>query len=199
MRRIFRTAAALAMALCVLLGLGATQAVASPVWTVSGGGALSATATPLPVQLLNASGFVVFSCTSSAVTGNAPNGTALPGTSLITFSGFPFSGCTAAPGVASTLTIGTLPLTLTATAYSSATGITTGVVPGFVLILQNTVCTARFSGALNATYDNSTHNLTLQNKLPASGVTGCLGLINNGDILNYTITYHLTTLHITSP
>jgi len=198
MRRIPHAAAVLALALCAVLGLSTGPAVAAVTWSVSGGGAFSAPSTTSLV-LINAGGTPVAQCASSTATGSAPNGAGLSGSSLIGFTGFSFTGCTTSLGTTFTTSVGTLPLAFAGVSYSAASGTTAGVVHGFVLVVQSTLCAARFSGTLTGTYNNTSHNLALSGSLTASQVTGCLGLVSNGDLLSYTITYHFATLHITSP
>jgi len=61
------------------------------------------------------------------------------------------------------------------------------------------LCSFTVTGAADGVYHNATQTLTLApasksgHKLTTSNVTGCLSLINNGDVVTFKTTYKITT------
>ena len=61
---------------------------------------------------------------------------------------------------------------------------------------DGTSCVFDITGSVNATYDASTQQLRINpdTTLATSNVTGCLGLINEGDAAQYSATYAINTV-----
>jgi hypothetical protein len=207
MRQISKATAVAATALAAVVGFGTTQASAAGTWTVSGGGSFTAKATT--PTLKDTTTGATLSCTSSSAAGSAPNGTGLSGTPIATISSVSWVSCTGPLGISFSVTAKNLPWSLNATSYNASTGTTTGSLTGVEASISGTLCSASFAGTsatspatLTGTYVNSTHTLTISGgNLHAWGVSGCLGLINNGDAASYSAAYVVTpsTLKITSP
>ncbi|QMU71056.1 hypothetical protein [Streptacidiphilus sp. P02-A3a] len=206
MRQISKATAVAAAAFAAVVGFGTTQASAATTWTVSGGTSFKATATS--PTLKDTSTSATLNCTSSAAAGTAVNGSGLSGTGLASITSVSWVSCTGPLGITFTVTPKNLPWSLNATSYNSSTGTTTGTLSGVEASISGTLCSASFAGTsattpatLNATYVNSTHTLSISGgNLHAWGVSGCLGLINNGDAATYTAAYVVTpALTITSP
>jgi hypothetical protein len=88
----------------------------------------------------------------------------------------------------------------------TASGVTRVSVSAVSLVLSSSPCTLTVSGAADGTYSNSTKKLDLQprtgsgHSLKASHVSGCGGVVNNGDTITLAGVFTLSTpkgsLHI---
>jgi hypothetical protein len=70
-----------------------------------------------------------------------------------------------------------------------------GTITGVNATINGPGCTASFSGSVRGYYDNTNGNLVLDPSVPvsstltASGVSGCLGIIQNGDVGEFSGTF----------
>ena len=201
------TAAALA------IGFGATQAFAATTLTVKVTGSSSTgtiTASSSKTVLTDPRSGVSVTCTSSKTTATVKNGTHT-GTSPVqigTVTKLSFSSCTSVTG-AVTVTVMALPYKLQIDS-KTVSGKTDGIVSGVSTHVSTTGCSFNTTGSAPGFYNNSTHTLTQTPKLPitplnkaqltVSGVSGCAGLVVNGDHPTFTGTYTVTptSLKITS-
>jgi hypothetical protein len=175
-------------AAALAISLSATAASASTAtWTVKPGGSVTASGSG---QVKDTKTGTVAKCTSIKITkATLKKGSGLSGTGIGTISGASFTGCTIAT-VAITVTVEDLPWKLNALSYNSTSGVTHGSItkvellataPGCSATLEGTTAT---NGRVKVAYTNSTGVLKL---LPSGGnltsenVSGCFGLVNNGD------------------
>jgi hypothetical protein len=174
-------AAALTVALTATTALAATAT-----WTVSPGGAVKVSGT---AQVKDTKTGTVAKCTTITLTGTLKSGSGLSGTGLGTAKTASFSGCTIAT-ISVTVAVKNLPWTIDALSYNSAKGQSTGKLVGVELVATAPGCSATLEGttAKNGftrfTYTNSTGKLALVGpggNLRAEDVSGCFGLVNNGD------------------
>ena len=173
------------------LGLGTTAAMASNIaatWTVSPGGAASASGSG---QVKDASTGTVAKCTTISIGGTLKSGSGLPGAGIGTLTTASFSGCTIGT-IGVNVAVHGLPWKLNAASYNATTGVTTGSISGIDLVATATGCSATLdgtaaganNGTTKATYTNSTGKIKLvgSGNLHAYAVSGCFGLVNNGDV-----------------
>ena len=79
------------------------------------------------------------------------------------------------------------------------------MITGVNFAITGKTCTANLTGTLHWTHNNTGSHLTLTsaNTLAATNVTGCTGVINNGDTFTYkvdgTMGYEGRDVVITSP
>lgn len=173
-------------AIALTLTLGATAASAAT-WTVSPGGAITASGSG---QVKDTSTGTIAKCTSIKVTkATLKKGSGLAGKGLGTITASAFTGCTIAT-ISVTVATADLPWKLNATSYNSSTGVTTGTLTGVELLASAPGCSATLEGTtasngkIKVTYTNSTHKLKLVGtggNLTDENVSGCFGLVNNGD------------------
>jgi hypothetical protein len=173
-----------AIALTLTLGVSAASAAT---WTVKPGGSITASGSG---QVKDTKTGTIAKCTSIKITkATLKKGSGLSGTGIGTVTGSTFSGCTIA-SITVTVTPEDFPWKLNATSYNASTGTTTGTLtkvelaasaPGCSATLEGTTAT---NGKIKVSYTNSTGVLKL---LPTGGnltsedVSGCFGLVNNGD------------------
>ena len=182
------TAAALA------IGFGATQALAATTLTVvvANGGTIHASSSH---TVLTDNGISV-TCSSSKGTASVPSKTT-KGTSPVTIgsiTALSFGGCTGPTG-AVTVHVTKLPK-LQIDGKTSGSN-TDGIVAGVSTSLTSTGCSFKVAGSAPGFWSNSSHTLNMtpsakglnKAQLTISGVSGCLGLVHNGDHPSYTSTY----------
>jgi hypothetical protein len=175
-----------AAALAVSLSATAAMATSAKTWTVSPGGATSASGKG---QVKDSSTGTVAKCTSIQMSATLKSGSGLKGTGIGTIKSGSFTGCTIAT-IAVTVVAQNLPWKLNATSYNASTGVTTGTITGIRLQATAPGCSATLEGTtatngkVKVTYKNSTATLTLVGSggnLTSENVSGCFGLVNNGD------------------
>jgi hypothetical protein len=175
-----------AIAASLALGVTTASATNAATWSVSPGGAVSVSGA---AQVKDATTGTVAKCTAITLKGTLKKGTGLSGTALGSMKTHTFTGCTIAT-IAITVTTTAKAWTVDALTYNATTGVTTGKLVGINLVATAPGCSATLEGttATNGftkfTYNNSTAKLTLLGpggNLEAAAVSGCFGLINNGD------------------
>ena len=191
------------------IGLGASSASAAT-FTVTGGGTFTGSAGATTLVVRHGSNNVTLRCTSSRASGSAANGTGLSGTGIARITAISFTSCTLGGILSFTVTPSNLPWSINAVSFDGS-DVTTGTISGIHVGISGTGCTASVDGSaqnahdgtVNATYRNSTAVLATNGTgtLHVFGVSGCLGLIGNGDTAGFTSSYSLSpaTLHIVSP
>jgi hypothetical protein len=177
-----------AVAAALSLGASSALATARATWTVKPGGAVSASGS---AQVKDASTGTVAKCTSLKLSGTLKKGSGLSGTGIGTIKSAAFTGCSVG-GIAVTVTTHGLPWKLNATSYNASTGVTKGSISGIDLKATNPLCNATLDGTgagknngkTNLTYTNSSGKINLvgTGNLHSYAVSGCAGLINNGDV-----------------
>jgi len=195
-----------AAVLVASLGTGPHAAAAAQTWTVSPGGAITATADK--GTLADTTTGSTLNC-SSNMSGKLKEGGGLPGTGIgsITTAGFTCGTPLPWPHLTS---LG-LPWHLSLTSYNAGTGVSHGRISHLQLALSGPACTAAINGTSSATsdgvvavtYANATGKLKV---LPTGGtlhwyhVHGCAGLVGNGDPAQLSATYAASPPQaITSP
>jgi hypothetical protein len=196
-----------AAAAALTIGLGATTALAATTLTVkvTNGGTYRATA---PTTVLRDNGVSV-SCSStstskaSTATGSIPAGTHA-GTSPVTIgtvATLKFKNCTGPLG-AVTITVNNLPYSVKVDSATNTAGQTDVKITGVSTSVSMKGCSFTVTGAAPGFYTNSTHMLRMTPRLPItplnkakltiSNVTGCAGVVMNGDHPTYRATYTLS-------
>jgi hypothetical protein len=169
------------------LGLATSTAMASNLatWTVKPGGSFSSSGSG---QVKDAKTGTVAKCTSIKTSGTLKKGSGLSGSGIGTITKASFTGCTIAT-VSVTVAVHGLPWKLNASSFSS--GVTTGTISGIDLKATAPGCSATLdgtgagknNGTINVSYTNSTGKLKFlgSGNLHSWAVSGCFGLVNNGD------------------
>jgi hypothetical protein len=179
-------------AAALALSLGATTAMASSAnitWSVTPGGTFSFSGS---AQVKDAKTGTVAKCTSLKLSGTLKSGHGLSGAGLGTIKTASFTGCTIAT-VAVSVAVHGLPWKENATSFNATTGVTTGNISGIDLVATAPGCSATLDGTAaganngktKITYTNSTGKIKLLGSggnLHSWGVSGCFGLVNNGDV-----------------
>jgi hypothetical protein len=195
-------------AAAVALSLGASTALAADAtWSVSPGGSFSFSGSG---QVKDATTGTVAKCTSIKLSGTLKSGHGLAGAGLGTITTASFTGCTIAT-VAITVATNGLPWKLNATSFNATTGVTTGTITGIDLVATAPGCSATLDGTAaganngktKITYTNSSGKIKLLGSggnLHSYAVSGCFGLVNNGDAQQASGTETVTPKQtITSP
>jgi hypothetical protein len=182
-----------ATAAAAVLTLSAAPALAATTYTVSPGGAYTGTAGT--TTFTDTSTGSVLTCKSATAKGTLKSGSGLSGTGIGTITSTTFTTCTGPLGLTFTVTqVGTWSLNIT----SNSGGTSVGNVSNVDATLSGPLCSATVKGAADATYVNSTGVLTLKpvsgsgHTLTVSGVSGCLGLIKNGDTSTFNGAYTIS-------
>jgi len=213
MRNGIRAVALIGGAAAVVIGLAAPAALATTAttWTVSPGGAWSGVQSG-HFTITDTTTEKSLTCHNRA-DGSFKSGTGLGGARLGAITALTFTSCKLPGGAAFTLTAGDLPWHLNAHTYKPAVkgGTTVGTVTGIHATIGGKRCNATIDGSGATANDGSSlfhfHNSlsklkieALQSNLHAYGVTGCTGVINNGDPITFSGAYLLSPAQtITSP
>jgi len=207
MRKLITALATTAVAGATVVVTGGT-AMAATVTVTNPGGTGAYTATSTAVDL--ADGSVHMKCTGSTGTGTASSGiksgtyTVPPTANIGNIDTLNFTNCTGPLGAVTT-TVSTLPYHVFLTAKTS-TG-ATGYIGPVNVHLSMPLCSFNVTGNAPGTYVNGTSNQlrlapgTLPSgvtPLTVSGVSGCAGLVSNGQhptyTANYTVSPNITVL-----
>ena len=194
-----------------VVGLSAAPAMAATTLTVkvASGGTYTATAS----KTVLTDGSVSVTCTTSGSTpASKTSGTVATathtGTSPVkigTAAKLAFNNCSGPLGAVTT-TVQNLPYAISVDSKTNGSGQTDGIISGVKVAVSMTGCSFTVTGSTPGFYTNSTHKLSVTNKLPikalntaqltVSGVVGCAGLVNNGDhptyVGTYTVSRHFT-------
>ena len=149
-------------------------------------------------------------CDSGTAKGAVNLGKSLSGTGLGTITGTTWTACKGPLGLALTVTQqGTWAINATG---ATASNKTPGTISGVTALVKDTTggssCTFTVTGTVKAkvTTTPSKQQLAIApagSTLKVSGVTGCFGLVNNGDKANFKATYNVVAadgkLVITNP
>lgn len=202
------TAAALAAA-TMLAAVPASAATRT--WTISHGGAVSATTKSFTLDDITAGGSLT--CKSSAVKAKLKSGKHLSGANAGALTSLSVTGCDL-DGLPITIKAAHLPWHLNLVSYNSAKGVTTGTVTGvhLTLAVPDFACTGVVdgssgkadNGSVEVTYTNKTGKLaTLKTggKLRLYDVSkNCDGFVKNRDSIAIIASYTVTPKQkITSP
>lgn len=212
-RRRIRASAVLGAAVfggALMLGAPASAATGSAAdggWTVTPGGAFSATSTSAVME--DATTGTAFTCGLS-VAGALMTGSGLPGAGIADITVVSSFTCSGPLGIKMTATAGHLPWGVNASGYDAATDATTGTLTGVSLHWSGLGNTDDFdgpggagsgTGTIDAAYVNGTHQLRLSGgNLRTYNTAGTfLGLINDGDAWNFTTTLNVTPAQTIRP
>jgi hypothetical protein len=204
-RRFLLTGGATALAVGASAGIALAVAIT---FSISPGGNISASAGK--TTLTDTATHSQLSCTSSKSTGTLKSGHGISGANLGTIKTLTFSNCTGPLGLTFTVANSGFPWTLHGTAFNATSGVTTGNITGIKSHLSGPSCsadvrgaTATSTGKVKVTYTNSTHKLKVLaggGTLHVFNVSGCAGLLHNGDATQFVGTYTVTPAQtITSP
>jgi hypothetical protein len=197
--RILVPAAAAAMA--VAFGASSAMATAATLTVkVTNGGSYTASSSK---TVLTDNGVSV-TCTGSKTSGSIPTKTYTAKTSPVkvgTAAKLSFTGCTGPLG-AVTVVVHSLPYSVSVDSKTNSAGQTDGIVGGVNTSVSMTGCSFNVTGSTPGFYTNSSHVLALTPTLPitplntaqltVSNVSGCAGLVNNGDHPTYTGSYKVS-------
>lgn len=190
---------------------GGGPAHAAATWTVSPGGAATATVTDGTLTLTDMSTGTVGTCASSKVAGTVKSGSGLSGRDIGMVTKARFGTCTALGTVGMKVTATGLPWRISFTSYRSGTGAVLGTVSGVEVLITGTYCSAVVNGSggaaadgvVSAIYNDRSGQLTL---LPAGGslhywhIKRCYRLLNDSDPVALTASYVIHPVQdITSP
>ena len=192
--KILFTGAAAALA----IGFGASSALAATLTVkVTSGGTYTATSKS---TVLTDNG-VSITCTGSTASGSIPTKTYTSATVPVkvgTVAKLGFTGCTGPLGGV-TVTVNRLPYSVKVDSKTNGSGQTDGMITGVNTSVSMTGCSFNVTGSAPGFYTNSSHKLSLTPTLPIkplttaqltiSGVSGCAGLVANGDHPTYKSTY----------
>jgi hypothetical protein len=181
--------------LVIGVGIGVALAVtAAPEIDVTPAGNITASAGTTTLKDTNTGS--VLTCTSSSSSGSL-NAEGDP--TLGSITALSFSNCTGPLGLTFTVTNSNFPWKLTASAFNSGTGVTTGKISGIKSHLSGPSCsadvagtTATTPGTVKVTYTNSSGVLKTSltgGTLHVFNVVGCAGLINTGDATQFSGSY----------
>jgi hypothetical protein len=189
-----------------VVGLAAAPALASTTLTVkvTNGGTYTATSskTVFTDHTVSVTCTTVGSVPASKGTGKVPTAT-ITATSPVkigTVATLAFNNCTGPLGAVTTMTTA-LPYSLKVDSKTNSTGQTDGIITGVDANVSMTGCSFTVKGSSPGFYTNSTHKLTMTttSKLPikplnsaqltVSNVSGCAGLVVNGDHPTFVGTY----------
>jgi hypothetical protein len=184
----------------------ATNSRVAATWTVKPGGAITAKAGKTTLTDKNTGS--ILTCTSSSGKGTVKKGSGLSGTGIGSITSLGFSNCTGPLSL--TFTVKTTHFPWHLNAKSFAGGVTTGTITGIHATLSGPGCSATVdgtgatanNGSVTAKYSNSTGKLstTGAGNLHVYNVSGCAGLINNGDSTSFVGSYAVSPKQtITSP
>jgi hypothetical protein len=193
-----------AVAAAAVVALSAAPAMAMPATTlkakVTGGGTISVTSVG---KTTLADGAVKVSCTSSKATGTIGNGTHSGAAPLKvgTTKKLSFTNCSNALTGAVTNSVKKFP-NISVDSKTTKSGDTDGIVGPVTVDVSTTGCTFQVTGSTPGYYSNSKHELFITNKLPTKAsktadltigdVTGCAGVVSNGQHPTFTTTYKVS-------
>ena len=182
---------------------------------ISGGGKFTAKASKSVLTQKVPGGTLAVTCTSrgktpaSSATGDIPSGTHR-GTSPVkvgTANNLKFNNCTGPLGAVHTKVMAE-PYKVSVDSKTNRKGQTDGIISGIKVHVTMTACSFNVTGSAPGFYTNGKHSLTMTSKLPVtattrarltiSGVSGCAGLIKNGDHPGFNGTFTLSrkgTIH----
>ncbi len=178
----------------MVIGVAGVAVAVSTVPEVDVSPAGSITASAGTTTLKDTTTGSVLSCTSSSSSGTL-NAEGDP--TLGSITALSFSNCTGPFGLSFTVTNSGFPWKLTASAFNSGTGVTTGKISGIKSHLSGPSCSADIAGAtattpgsVKVTYTNSTGVLKVSGgTLDIFNVSGCSGLIKTNDESTFTGSY----------
>lgn len=192
-------------ALAIVLGAASSSAAATATWTVSPGGAVSASG---PAQVKDTKTGTAGKCATARLSGTLKSGSGLS-SSLGTVTSASFTGCTIAT-IPVTVTVHGLPWKVKCLSYNRATGVAlcelTGIdigvsAPGCSFVIDGTAAGAD-DGVAEFTYTDSTGKGKFNDRgnLHTWAVSVCFGLVSNGDYVSLTGSFTLSPKQvITSP
>jgi hypothetical protein len=187
-----------------VVGLSAAPAMASTTLTVkvTNGGSYTATAakTVLTDGSVSVTCSTVGSVPASKTTGSVPTATTT-GTSPVkvgTAKTLSFNNCSGPLGMVTTTLTG-LPYSISVDSKTNSTGQTDGIISGVKAHVSMTGCAFDVTGSTAGFWSNKTFKLTVTPKPPitplntaqltVANVSGCAGIVNNGDHPTFTGTY----------
>ncbi len=186
------------------------SAAARKTWTITPGGAVTATTKSFTIQDITAKASLP--CKSSTGKVKLKKGKHLPGANAGTLTAASAGGCSVA-GFTITVKAGHLPWHLNLVSYNSAKGVTTGTLTGIHInfavpaigcsaVVDGTAKAAN-NGMVRVTYTNKTAKLAILKaggKLHLFSVKNCAGVVKNGDTIALIATYSVSPKQkITSP
>ena len=173
-----------------LLSLGSNAAMATT-FTVSPAGAVTATQSGNSTLKDNTTNNTL-TCTGGGA--KATLSASSNGSPIGTIGTLTYSGCTGPLNLSFKVTANSLPYNLNVTSFNSGTGVSTGTITGINAALSGPGCTATVKGTVDASYSNSTGNLTVSPDGSALTVTAasCFGIIATGNVVNYNAVYSIS-------
>lgn len=211
LKRIGAIVTAAGAAAVLTAGLAAAPSFATTIratWTITPGGAVTGKAST--TTLKDTKTGTTLTCASSATTATLKSGSGQTNP-IGKITSVTFSNCTGPGGLvftATTTASSSNPYPLNATGYNSTSGVTTGNITNIKASISGPGCsasvagtTATSTGKVTGKYSNSTGKLTTSGgNLHIWNVSGCFGLIANGDPSTFKGSYAISPKQkITSP
>ncbi|MET7858068.1 hypothetical protein ABZS81_12720 [Streptomyces sp. NPDC005318] len=163
-------------------------------WNVTGNtnadGHYNATASPTTLTDTNTG--ATLTCSSATATGQLPNGAA-SGSPLATITSTTWNSCSGPLGITFTVQQNGI-WNINAAPPLNASGGVDGTIDNVSAHITGSLCSADVTGGVPATYDNNGHLVVHPTNPPSltiSNVSGCLGLLNNGDTVAFDATYNV--------
>jgi hypothetical protein len=197
--------------LCAAPALASTPRATTFTVKVSGGGKFTAKAskTVLSNKGVNVTCTTKGKTPASSASGNIPSGTH-KGASPVkvgTTTKLAFNNCTGPLGAVHTKVMNE-PYAVSIDSKTNGKGQTDGLIGGIKVHVTMTGCSFNVTGSAPGFYTNGKHTLTMASKLPVKAttkaqltvknVTGCFGVIKNGDHPTFSSTFTLSrkgTIH----
>jgi len=191
--------------LCAAPALASSPRATTLTVKISNGGKFTAKATKtvLSDKGVNVTCTAKGSTPASSASGNIPSGT-VKGTSPVkvgTTANLKFNNCQSLAGPVST-TVLKQPYKVSIDSKTNSKGQTDGIISGVKVKVKTTGCSFTVTGSAPGFYTNGKHTLTVTSKLPVkpttkaqltvSGVSGCLGIVSNGDHPTFNSVYTLS-------
>jgi hypothetical protein len=195
------------VAACLAAGLTAGPALAAATWTIRPGGAVTLGLGTATIRDTTTGNLVA--CRSGNLTGALKSGSGLTGTRAGSITGAAIGPCSG-PGLLNwTITLLDLPWHINLRSYDGSTGLVHGTISHMEIRAKGSACSFEVDGTrggasdgrVKFTYSDGTHQVkTSGGNLHIFTVTGCAGLVANGDPVSLTASFTLAPAQsITSP
>lgn len=169
-------------------------------WTVAPGGPVTGNA-PQPT-LHDTNTNTTLNCQNSATAATLKSGSGLTNP-IGQISSVTFASCMGPGGLVFTMATSASsanPWSLVANSYNASTGVTTGEITNITASIEGSNCSALINGTtptspgeVTSTFTNNASTLKISGgDLRAWDVNGCLGLINNGDLVSFNAIYKIS-------
>jgi hypothetical protein len=208
MRKATASALLTTAAAAIAIGVTASPALADTTVTITNPNADGSYSASSSNTVLSDNGVNV-TCSGSNASGtiNSASGVTIPAAAG-TADALSFSGCSGPLGTVNT-SVTALPYTITLADWDSTNNRATGYIGNVNVRVSMPLCSFTVTGNAPGYYDNATNSLVMDptialptgvSGLAVSAVSGCAGLVHNGDQPTYRSSYSVTpAITVTSP